>query len=84
MVNHTNFATLCLPVQSDSETTTASSGTFKFAACTSPPAHPPDLLSSTLLPLQAGAGQALSFVFWKIPFTLFLVLEVLENDSSGS
>jgi len=34
MVNNTNFGTLCLPVQSDSETTTASSGMFKFAACT--------------------------------------------------
>uniref|UniRef100_A0A8B9Z337 Microfibril associated protein 5 n=1 Tax=Buteo japonicus TaxID=224669 RepID=A0A8B9Z337_9AVES len=39
MVNHTNFATLCLPVQSDSETTTASSGTFKFAACTPSQTH---------------------------------------------
>lgn len=51
MVNRTNVATFCLPVQSDSETTTASSGMLKLGACTPSQTyfHPPYYLSRQVL-----------------------------------
>lgn len=71
MVDDTNFAILCLPVQSDSETTTASSGTLKFAACTLSQTcfHPTYYLSRQVMAVHQtrNAGSIFWHCLWPRP-----------------